>query len=219
MFKKKSCKIAVFHPRQLYSAKNEAKTPSSNNDLQPNNKNNIVIEAKESFSLPPSREKASAHKRLSQRVTSFIGQKFHHRIMDAPTTSFQQTFNNAHDTMMMNTMVVRDSATTTTTRSPATLSSPSSTPLYFHHGYDSRHGSNKTLMRPMSPVSVDFPSSAIIGDTEPLTAAPSYLNQQHQRHHPYHSDHPQHYTEPTNDDAYTQDHSDWLRRSPERRNH
>ncbi|CAO3575932.1 unnamed protein product [Absidia cylindrospora] len=224
--------IAVFHPRKLYGTSNAVTNPSSNDD-QPDNKN---IETKESFSLPPSRERMSTHKRLSERVTSFIGQKFQHRMMDAPTTSFQQTFQNVDndpDTMMMK-MMARDSATTTTTTtttdkltSPPTTTSLSSTPLSFrhHHIDDDRHV-NKTFMRPMSPISMDYRSSSIImGDTEPLTAAPpfapspsSYLHQQQQHYQQssYGFDIGQHqYIH--NDDS--NDHSDWLRRSPERRNH
>lgn len=142
-------KIATFHPRKHYGV------------------SNAVSSADPSSATEPSQQEIpmTAPKRFSQRVTSFIGQRFPHRMVDtAPTDSFQQTFERKeYDDGMV---------------------------LDLHNGSFDRYDS-KTFIRPMSPVSVDAPP---LVDTVPLKHVTPWPRPPPEQ-------------------------SDWLRRSPDRRNY
>ncbi|KAI8096667.1 uncharacterized protein BX664DRAFT_324567 [Halteromyces radiatus] len=236
--------IAVFHPRKLYGMSNSVTNPSSGQPSNNFNSKSINMDTKDTsmdmeetttaMASAPVRarhDRIGSHKRFSQRVTSFIGQKFQQRMMDAPTDSFQQTFekNEYHLDNMSNDII-----TNPPTLSSSNTTAPSSSVSQRARGYYE----SKTFMRPMSPVSVDYPSPSMTGDTVPLTIPPSpqhppspygsssFLLQQ--QRYPLSTPHDRHHQRRASNDSVldlpssppqTLEQSDWLRRSPDRRNH
>ncbi|ORX62659.1 hypothetical protein DM01DRAFT_1403121 [Hesseltinella vesiculosa] len=145
--------IAIFHPLKTFLggyAVNETGTSGGVKSGDMRSNTNAYMN---SHTQPPMEFKntgASPYKRFSQRVTSFIGDRFQNgnRMMDVPTNSFQQTF---------------DQTQPRPSRSPfpTNPSKPSASQTLRHE--------SKTFLRPMSPVSVDYPPSQ--SDTVPLTRA------------------------------------------------
>ncbi|CAO3608073.1 unnamed protein product [Cunninghamella blakesleeana] len=216
--------ISVFHPRRQFSP-HVVGTSQGNNTNDPST---FQSYQKKEMSLTPAtthqqdiNKPDHFHHRFSQRVTSFIGQKFNphgpskneddkHIVNMAPTESFQQTFNDSG------------------------IKSSSSSMIKHHHHQPFSPTSDKPFMRPMSPMSVDYPPSSL-NDTIPLTETSTI------DHHPPHSPPPHHHQQytpfyvssplPDTPDQYNQyqdplspteasdlHQSEWLRRSPDRRN-
>ncbi|KAI9300315.1 hypothetical protein BJ944DRAFT_275757, partial [Cunninghamella echinulata] len=229
--------ISVFHPRRQYS-------PHVTGSSQGNNTNNqsLYQSQKKEISLTPiesnnpsnTTTNPSAYNRFSQRVTSFIGQKINynsasnkHIIDQAPTESFQQTFHNPqhHDYRIDSS--IQSSSSFTLKNNNYNL--PKSSEEYSRNN---NNGGSKPFLRPMSPVSVDYPPSTMT-DTIPLTE--NSMDQYNHHHHvPFYTtsplpstpspyppssiDHQQHYSDHPLSPNDIQ-HSEWLRSSPDRRNH
>ncbi|KAI8070326.1 hypothetical protein BC940DRAFT_295824 [Gongronella butleri] len=154
--------IAVFHPLKSFvgvSTMDGSSMGASKEDPRSQtHAYSMSANTRQMHTVQQTEAKESAYKRFSRRVSTYIGDRFQggHRMVDVPTTSFHQTFE-------------RGPLSPTTTNTPS-MTQPSSSA---GSGAPLRHES-KTFLRPMSPMSVDYPAS--LSDTVPLT---SYASQTH----------------------------------------